>query len=152
MDVPDEAGRMRRILHAYVDIFYDQEPIVIGEVAFPPRRIVHVVRRRRDDGKKPEEIKWLLDQIPLTVASADFEVVNKNQRRYPSSTLRIRGSVVVVIKKIDGRRGIVTAFTRNQRGIGLLGVKSFRNLPPGRRRAPKSDPPIDHRPFGRCPQ
>lgn len=132
MDATSSFENARKILRAYVDIAYSFPLLCFGDAWFPQERILHIIKRRKADGRTADEVKQLFDQIPDTAAYFDFELPNRNQKDYPGSVMRIRDGFVVVVNKPDGLKGeIITAFIRNPAGIKALKKKKFQESASG---------------------
>ncbi len=143
MDAVSTVENIRKIFHAYIDIAYSFPELCFGDAWFPQERILHVIKRRKEDGRTVEEVKQLFDQIPNAVVNFDFEIPNKNQKDYSGSVMRVRADVVVVVnKKIGPAREIITAFSRSPRGIKSLKKKKLQESASGE--TPRSDERSSH--------
>ena len=138
---------VRKTLHAWVDEMYalevgylilrSEETIYVADSSINRRQAKHIVEQRRADGKSAEEIKQLLDYALETVVNFNFEIPNTNLNR-PGSIMRIKllegqekGIVVVMDKKTENKREIITAFERNPHGIQRLIKKKPQESTPG---------------------
>lgn len=127
-----------KIFNDWIDEMYQMEkgaPILrpneelrFGDARITRKEAKHIIEQRKDEGKSPASIKKLFAYIPEAVMDPDLELPNPNPR-HKRSTLRIKilakgeGIIAVVSKEKDGCKDIITAFTRDPRGIKRLNQK-----------------------------
>ena len=99
------------------------------DVRLTRKQTKHIIEQRKEEGKSAGKIKEILTRLPEVVAHYDFEIPNSNQR-HPGSIMRIKifgqagdGLVVVLDKKIENYRDIITAFIRDPQGMNRLKKK-----------------------------
>ena len=112
-----------------VAIFDFQASFHIYDGRLSRRQIKHIIEQRKSEGKPKIEIKNLFYDIPETIMHADFEMPNTNLR-YPGSIMRLKafntsrdGVIVILDKKTNQARDIITAFSRSSERISTMKKK-----------------------------
>ncbi len=143
MNVDSSYDGMQKIFHAYIDVAYWFPEIHFSDTRLSQERMLHIIKRRREEGRTVDGIKRLFDVIPSAVDHPEFEIQNKNQRDYPDSVMRVRGNVIVVVnKQVDSTGEIITAFTRSASGVRSLKKKKLQESASGE--TPRSEERSSH--------
>jgi hypothetical protein len=139
MDYALNFEKTQKILHAYVDEMYflekgvfvpDFEKIIsFADGRFSRRQIKHIIEQRKAEGKSINNLKHLMDCALEALREPDFVLLNTNQS-HPGSIMRVKffemektGVVVVMDAEIKKCRDVITAFSRDIKGIKRLHKK-----------------------------
>jgi len=105
------------------------EAVTMKDGRLNRKQIKHIIEHRKAEKKSMAEIKAILDHIPETIADYDFEVMNLNPK-YPGSVIRgkifqERGIVVVLDRKIETIRDVITAYLCSPKHLRRLKNKKL---------------------------
>jgi hypothetical protein len=121
----NQSDFIRRVLCTYVDEMYPmergvfiadpQKTLLIGDCRISRRQIKYVVEQRKAEHKSLKEVIEIINLIPETISTSDFEGPNYSPK-YPRSIIRAKvfseweqGMVVVLDQERAGARDLITA-------------------------------------------